>query len=265
MAKNRNFCASVNLIITVIAVLIISLTTRVMAVEDQKPEVPDIGKIVIISASEIEQKEWSLENYVIDSGDVLEISVWQVEELSRKVVVRPDGNISYPLIGEVVTGGKTVEDLTQDISDKLKTYIKAPKVSVIITQFGGKKIVVLGEVANKGIIRFTEPIRIMEVLALSGGYTESAGLKSVLVIRGDLKNNTDVIVVNVMEIFKGNLRQNIYVRKHDLIFVPRSFIGNVAYFVRQISPLLGAAQQYYDVKKIYYDIKRKDYRYDETS
>ena len=154
-----------------------------------------IGDIRIIRAADLVEETWTLENYHIDTGDVLEISVWQVEELQKTVVVRPDGKISFPLIGDIVAGGRTIEEVSKSIAAGLSTYIKEPKVSAIITSFGGKKIVVLGEVANQGIIRFTEPIRIMEVLALSGGYAESAGLKTVLVIRGDLKNHTDVIVV----------------------------------------------------------------------
>jgi polysaccharide export outer membrane protein len=252
-------------IIYTAALLILGLSA-IAAAEDKKEEkagqLPEIGEIRIVKASDIGQEEWTLENYRIDTGDVLEISVWQVEDLQKTVVVRPDGKISFPLIGDIPAAGRTIDDVSKDIAAKLSAYIKEPKVSAIITSFGGKKIVVLGEVANQGIIRFTEPIKIMEVLALSGGYEESAGLKTVLIIRGDLKSHTDVIVVNVVDVLKGNLRENIYVEKNDIIYLPRSFVGNVAYFVRQISPLLGAATTYYDIKRQYYQIKDKDYRTD---
>ncbi|MFH1867944.1 MAG: polysaccharide biosynthesis/export family protein [Candidatus Omnitrophota bacterium] len=226
---------------------------------------PDIGEVRIIRAADIEVKEWSLENYRIETGDVLEISVWQVEDLQKEVVVRPDGKVSFPLVGDVEAAGYTIDEMAKDITDKLKTYIKSPQVSIIVNSFGGKKLIVLGEVGSTGIIRFTEPIRIMEALALSGGYLESAGLQNVLIIRGDLKGKTDVIVVNVKDILKGNLRENIYVEKDDIIFLPRSFIGNVAYFVRQISPLLGAATTYYNIKETQYNFKNKDYRTTTTS
>lgn len=218
------------------------------------------GEIRIINASDISNRSWSFDDYLIDTGDVLEISVWQVEDLQRKVVVRPDGKISFPLIGDVIAEGRSIESLSSEIAEKLKIYIKSPQVSVIVSSFGGKKVIILGEVANKGIIRFTEPIRIIEALALSGGYMESAGLKSVLVIRGDLGKHVDVIVLDVLDILKGNLRENIYIQKGDIVFVPRSFVGNVAYFIRQISPLLGAATTYYNIKKIQYDFKEHEYR-----
>jgi len=231
----------------------------VFAAEQQ---VDNKSEIRIIQAADLDIREWTFEDYVVSEGDVLEISVWQVEDLNKKVVVRPDGKISFPLIGDISARGRSIDDLSKEVAEKLKLYIKTPKVSVIVTSFGGKKIIILGEISGPGIIRFTEPIRIMEALALAGSYRESAGLKSVLVIRGDVDRNADIIVVNALDILKGNLRENIYIKKGDIIFVPRSFIGNVAYFVRQISPLLGAATQYYDVKKTYYWIKDKDYRTD---
>ena len=218
------------------------------------------SEIRIIKASELDIKEWTFEDYIISEGDVLEISVWQVDDLNKKVVVRPDGKVSFPLIGDISARGKSIDDLSKEVTEKLKLYIKMPKVSIIVTSFGGKKIIILGEISGPGIIRFTEPIRIMEALALGGSYRESAGLKSVLVIRGDVERNADVIVVNALDILKGNLRENIYIEKGDIIFVPRSFVGNVAYFVRQVSPLLGAATQQYNIKKTYYEFKNKDYR-----
>lgn len=246
------------------AIAIFSISVSTLAAEDKgkkkKEKAPVANEVKIIAAGDIGTEKWTTENYRIDMGDALEISVWQVEELNRVVVVRPDGKISFPLIGDVPAAGYTIDELSKDITARLKTYIKNPQVTVMVASYGGKKVIVLGEVANKGIIRFTEPIRIMEILALSGGYTDSAGLKSVLVIRGNPEKPTDVIVVDVIDILKGKLNENMYVEKNDIIFVPRSFIGNVAYFIRQIGPLLGAATEYYQIKKTVYDFKNKQYR-----
>lgn len=247
--------------LVLIIVFIIIFTNNLMAAgkkEDKKP--PPMGEVKIIRANQMELKEWAIENYRVDPGDILEISVWQVEELHRDVVVRPDGMISFPLIGDVPVAGYTLDEITKDITDRLRTYIKNPQVSVIVKDFGGKKMVILGEVGGPGIIRFTEPIKVLEALALSGGLKETAGLKSVLVIRGDLENYTEVIVVNVVDILKGNLSENIYIQSDDIVYVPRNFVGNVAYFIRQINPFLDAASQYYDIKRHYYTLKAKGYR-----
>jgi len=245
--------------ITIILVAFMLLPAQnLLAQESKEDALPDIGEVRIINATNLKEQEWNTENYRIDTGDTIEISVWQVEELTRAVVVRPDGKISFPLIGDVNAMGRTINELREDIAKSLRVYIKDPKVTAIVTKFGGKKIIVLGEVVNRGIIRFTEPIRVMEALALSGSYTESANIKSVLIIRGDLKKNTDIIIVNVMDIIKGGLKQNIYVKKHDIIFVPRSFVGNVAYFVRQLSPLLTGARQYTAVKDTIDTVGKRD-------
>jgi len=240
----------ISILVALVSIILLLQTQHLFAGEKNGNGKNDnkLGNVRIIDATDLKDEEWNTENYLIDTGDTIEISVWQVDELSRAVVVRPDGKISFPLIGDVVALGRSIDELKDNISDKLKVYIKDPKVTAIVKKFGGKKIIVLGEVVNRGIIRFTEPIRVMEALALSGSYTESANIKSVLIIRGDLKNNTDIVVVNVMEIIKGNLRHNIYMQKHDIIFVPRSFVGNVAYFVRQLTPLLTGARQYTKVK-----------------
>lgn len=251
----------VTMLIIIIMILVIPYARDATAANKKEDEnSPAKDRVRIIRASEIKQKEWTIESYRVDTGDVLEISVWQVEELHKDVVVRPDGMISFPLIGDVSVTGLTLDEITEELTNKLRTYIKNPQVSVIVKDFGGKKVVILGEVGGPGIIRFTEPIRVLEALALCGGFEETAGLKSVLVIRGDLKNYTEVIVVNAIDILKGDLRENIYIQKDDIIYVPRNFIGNVGYFVRQISPLINAASTYYDIKSTYYEIREKDYR-----
>ena len=221
-----------------------------------------IGDVKIIRATDIGAAEVTLDKYMIDIGDSLEISVWQVDELKKTVVVRPDGKISFPLIGDVQASGNTINDLSTEIAVKLRTYIKNPQVTVIVTTFGGKKVIVLGDISSAGVIRFSEPVRILEILALSGGYSESAGLKSVLIIRGDLKTQTKVIVVNIVNILKGQLNENVYVQKNDIIYVPKSFIGNVAYFLRQIAPLISAAQTFYQVQTLGFDIKNQTYKQD---
>jgi polysaccharide export outer membrane protein len=258
--KIYNFIRN-NTVATFILAISILFTTEMAYAADANADkgLPDIGPVKIIRAGEIEEKEWTIENYRIDTGDVLEVSVWQVEELHREVVVRPDGRISFPLVGDLLVAGYTLDEVTNELREKLKTYIKEPQVSIMVKSFGGKKVVILGEVENPGIIRFTEPIRVLEAVALSGGYNEAAGLKNVLIIRGDLKNYTEVIVVNVVDILKGHINENIYLRKDDIIYMPRSFVGNVAYFIRQISPLLGAATTYYNIKTEYYGIQKKLY------
>ncbi|MDD2653823.1 MAG: polysaccharide biosynthesis/export family protein [Candidatus Omnitrophica bacterium] len=81
-------------------------------------------------------KKGEAEEYFLNDGDKLEISVWQWPDLLKDVVVRPDGKISFPLIGDVVAQGRTLTDLDNEITEKLSAFIKSPEVSIMITAFG---------------------------------------------------------------------------------------------------------------------------------
>ncbi len=205
-------------------------------------------KVKFIQASDFEQDVWAVDNYFIEIEDVLEISVWQIEELQKDVVVRPDGMISFPLIGEIPAQGKTIEQLRKDIVEKIKLYIRTPQVSVTISEFGGKRAVVMGEVSSRGIIRFNAPITIMEAIALAGGWSiNRANMDKIFVIREVYKDEPTIIMVNVSSILKkGNLRENISIMPGDIIYVPMANIATFKQFMSNVfGPVVGYAQDYY--------------------
>ena len=178
--------------------------------------------------------------YYIDIGDVLDISVWQVPDLSRpEVIVRPDGKISFPLIGDIKTEGLTLTQLGDIITGKLKKYVKTPEVSIMIRGFGeqANKVVVLGEILNPGIYKFGGPPTITEAVAAAGGYSKYAVLNSIMIIRGDVKGKPEAIRVNVAQILKAaRLSENILLKPNDIVYVPRSFIGKVNTFLEIFQP-----------------------------
>jgi polysaccharide export outer membrane protein len=181
--------------------------------------------------------------YYIALGDVLEISVWQIPELSKDVIVRPDGKISYPLIGDIEAYGLTLSELDDILTKKLSVYVRKPQVSIAVKNFGGNKIFVLGEVKSPGTYKFTGNTRIIEVISEAGGFTTDAETKSVIIIRGQKKPRA--IRVNLASVLKrANLSQNIIVRPYDIVYVPRSFIGNLNLFLNKISPSLDAYPSY---------------------
>ena len=127
------------------------------------------------------------QEYYIGIGDVLDISLWQIPDLSKpEVIVRPDGKISLPLISDVQAVGLTLTQLDEEITQRYTTYVRNPQVSVMIRQFGGSKVIVLGEVTSPGVYSFTGDIRIVEALALAGDCTKYAVRNNVLIIRGDI-------------------------------------------------------------------------------
>src|SRR5262249_3056713 len=85
------------------------------------------------------------EGYVIDPSDQLQIEVWQNQQLTRPVTVRPDGKITLPLLDEVAAAGQTVPQFQAELAQRLKTFIKEPVVSVTVTSFGSKRPYILGQ------------------------------------------------------------------------------------------------------------------------
>ena len=192
-----------------------------------------------------EKARAGVREYTIGEEDVLDISVWGWEDLAvREAIVRPDGKISFPLVGDVQAVGLTLTELDRDLTERLKVYIRSPEVSVMLRKFGGKKVIVLGEVKSPGVYRATGKNTILEVIALAGGPTEDAVLRSVILVRGDLMQ-PEARRVNLAKVIKkGDLAENISVQPEDIVYVPRKFIANVNYFLRQLTPVLQAGTLY---------------------
>jgi polysaccharide export outer membrane protein len=116
---------------------------------------------------------------------VLDISVWQNAELSRSVPVRPDGRISLPLLKDIQAAGRTPVELADDIETRLKAYLTAAVVSVIVAQVNSYRVSVLGKVAHPGRYNFRAPTTVLEALAAAGGPIEYSSPDDTVVLRPD--------------------------------------------------------------------------------
>lgn len=201
---------------------------------ERKEEIPiqEVKKEKIPSIQEGE--------YYIEIGDVLDISVWKAQDLScPEVIVRPDGKISLPLIGDVPAVGLTLTQLDDEVTQRYTLYVRDPQVSVMIKRFGGSKLIVLGDVARPGVYNFTGNIRLIEALALAGDCTKYAVRNNILIIRGDIHKNPTVISSNILAFLKdAKISENVLIQPQDVIFVPRSLIGNIRSFLDEISPII---------------------------
>ena len=122
-------------------------------------------------------------DYRIGPLDMLEISVFQVPDLSKTVQVNSGGQIALPLIGTVVAGGKTVGELETEISNKLQaSYLQSPQVSVFVKEATSQRVTVDGAVANPGIVPLTGQTTLLQTIAVSGGMVPGAD-PSVMVFR----------------------------------------------------------------------------------
>ena len=175
--------------------------------------------------------------YVIGEEDILIIAVWQNPDLTQDAIVRPDGMISFPLIGDVLAKDRTVSQLDQEVTKRLKEYIRQPEVSISIKKLGGNKVMILGEVSKPGVYAVTGTKTILEAISLAGGFTKNSVASSVVLIRGGFEN-PKAERLNLSKALAGGAHLNVALLSEDIIFVPKKFIANLNYFLEQlIGPL----------------------------
>jgi polysaccharide biosynthesis/export protein len=160
-------------------------------------------------------------NFVIGDDDVLAINVWKEPDFSLTTQVRSDGNISLPLLGELVAAGRTPMQLEQDITIKLRDYIAKPKVTIIVTQINSQNFNVLGQVVKPGSYSLALAPTIVDALALVGGLRDFAKQKDIYILRPNAGGGESRIAFNYKDFIKGNpLQQNIKLQAHDTVVVP---------------------------------------------
>lgn len=191
-----------------------------------------------IVAAPIEPKPFATE-YLICKGDALEISVWEAEGLTKDVIVTPDGMISFPLIGEIKAEGMTLTGLDKEVTEKIQAFVKNPQVSVMVKKIGGRRVVVLGEVARPGVYQLEGQGTVIEAIAMAGGTTKEAIMRSVAIARGDLSSSPDVRLVNLEKVFThGQIPDEYIVHPEDIIYVPRQFISSATFFINKVLPTI---------------------------
>jgi len=158
--------------------------------------------------------------YIVQPGDILEISVWKEKDLQREVVVLPGGSLSFPLAGEVQASGKTVEQLRKDLSTRLAKYIPGAVVTVSAKQIQGNKIYVLGKVNRPGEYAASRYVDVMQALSIAGGVTPFASVNSIQVLRR-VNGVQTAIPFKYSKVASGsNLESNIILQSGDVVVVP---------------------------------------------
>jgi len=158
--------------------------------------------------------------YTINAGDKLEISVWKEEDLQREVLVRPDGAFSFPLAGEVQAEGRTVSDIASEITSLLEGFIPGLVVTVTVSEIGGNKIFVIGQVNRPGEFIVNPRVDVMQALSIAGGATAFAQLNDIKILRRSGGTQT-VLRFRYSDVAKGqNLEQNIMLEVGDVVVVP---------------------------------------------
>ena len=169
-------------------------------------------------ASELDRVDFS--SYIIGPEDVLKISVWKDDSLTKEELVKPDGYISFPLIGQVMAKGKTVDDIQKEVTGKMGPYISDPNISVEMVKVNYYKVYVIGRVNKPGEFLVGHPPDVLQVLSMAGGLTPYANENSIKVIRRK-NNKQDVFYFRYGDIKSGrHLEQNILLMPGDEVIVP---------------------------------------------
>ena len=160
------------------------------------------------------------EEYRIAPADKLEISVYGEPDLDRELVVRPDGRISYPLVGDLEVAGKTTEEVRAELEERIQEYVPEASASVVVSDLGSLQFYVLGKVAKPGMFNVSTPITVLQALALAGGLSTFAGERNISIVRNS-GAKTERLPFNYHKVKKGkDLETNILLQRGDVVLVP---------------------------------------------
>ncbi|MER3424683.1 MAG: sugar transporter [Nitrospiraceae bacterium] len=161
-------------------------------------------------------------DYIIGPEDVLEITVWRNQDLSKVVAVRPDGRISLPLIGGVTAVGKTPSHLTDEIAAKLKEFKENPSVAIVVKEVHSYSIYVLGEVAKPGRYPLKSKTTLLQGITIAGGFTPVAARNKLVVFRlGENGSGGEKFRASYDDIvLRDGSNQNIELNPGDTVVVP---------------------------------------------
>ena len=161
----------------------------------------------------------AFEEYSVGIEDKLSISVWKEPDMTKTVGIRPDGKITFPLVGDVQAAGRTARQLTDDLTKSLGRFIKEPVVTVVVEEINNFKVFVLGEVASQGVLTLRRRTRLLEAIALVGGMSQFADKANVLLVRFEDGKETRT-KIDYRKVVSGERPEfNVYLRPGDTIIV----------------------------------------------
>ncbi len=163
------------------------------------------------------------ENYLVGSGDVLSITVYDNDDLTTKVRVSAVGTIVMPLLGQIEVTGETVNGITDKITRLLADgYLVNPQVNIFVEEFRSKKVVILGNVRKPGLIELSGPTNFLELVSKAGGLEKDAGDNATIQRKKDNEASAVIVVDLLALIEQGDLSQNILIKDGDTVFISKA-------------------------------------------
>lgn len=190
------------------------------------------------------------EEYYMRPGDELNIVVTQQQDLGNSstnqspFVVRPDGNVSFPLVGEIHAEGMTVSQFTDVLQQGLSRYIVDPDVSVNISKLGRVRVYVFGEVRKPGAVELDKGHTVIDAIGAAQGFTRDTAKKKIFLIHQDQPKS--LIPINLNNMLKtGDMSQNVTLREGDILYLTKNHRID---FARDIAPILSSVYMVTEAK-----------------
>jgi polysaccharide export outer membrane protein len=160
------------------------------------------------------------DKYLLGPEDVIEVSVWKEPDMTKQLVVQPDGKVYYPLVGELRAAGKTVKQVQEEISKRLEKFVTDAAVTVILLKAFNYKIFVTGKVNKPGEFLVGRPTTVLQAISMAGGLTPFASPKNIKVVR-KVAGQDEVFNFDYKDVSRGlMLYQDITLQPGDVVVVP---------------------------------------------
>lgn len=216
--------------ITLFLILFLYLSITSCAIRPRAKIKPEPQALASQSSLFIQQ----IPEYRLGFGDVIEVKFFNNSQFNETITIRPDGRISMEKVGDISVAGMTPTQLSEVITQAYAKIIKNPEVTVIVRNFGGYQVYVLGEVKSPGSFAIQRNMTILQALAQAGGQKETANLKSILLMRRNQGQGVQAQRIDLSGPSAKAIKQNdIFVEAFDIIYVPKTFIANVNTFLDQ--------------------------------
>lgn len=169
--------------------------------------------------------------YIVGPGDVLQVQVWDHDDLNRNITVTQDGSFSFPFIGKIIAENRSVQDIENELAQKLGDgFLVAPQIAVSVEQYNNKKVFLFGEVQRPGSYPLRQNIRLLELISEAGGFTDDRGTICNIVRTKKADHSSapvsiaeasanEVITIDLNQLISGQVQQNIELLPGDSIYI----------------------------------------------
>lgn len=209
-------------------------------------------------ASEPAALRANVQVYTMRGGDQLQLIVYGHDDLSTKLgtaytpyVVRPDGYLTLPLIGEVYCTGKTVQDVTKEVTERLAEYIIDPQVTINVTKLGTTRVYVMGQVSRQGTFELDKSHNLIDAVGAAGGFSNKAAKRKVYLVRNGVPDF--VTKVNMLDLLKhGDSKSNPELQEGDMIYIS----SNHKFKYSEVLGVFSAFDNFMEARKYLRDEKK---------